>query len=335
MNGLANAILTLLLSWLRIIINRIWSLVNSETGNRFFAFLAEHWLTILLVLGVGGFIVDKIIYLIRWRPFSVRRKRREQQELWESYEAYPQDPTPAQPMYDPNYYARPEPQPAYQQDFYLPQEENGWSEEPIAEIPPEAQTAVYNKPAARSAYRPPLTDVEPVFDEQSQWFGSDALVSEPIAPQTPQAPVSDQYMQDVNAGFARPVPPQQLYAPVQPYAAAPAADPETQPVHPGLDADLFRRNIGLGYEDTPYDAAPYESYDEQPVAVQFTPFTQQTAAEQPLKKNRNPFLNLMRLVGDENAKPSIHDLQKAVDVRDAFREPVYPQPMYRNEDEPT
>lgn len=346
MNGLANAILTMLLSWLRIIVNRVWSIINSETGSRFFAFLAENWLMILLVLGVGGFFLDKIIYLIRWRPFSVRRRRREQQAMEDAYQD--QQPWPVQQPHTP--YMRPQAQvsapvesAAYatppQEDFRFDQDlpmQQVWSDpgyEAIANNP-----GIADHPAVdHSAYRPPMEDIEPVFDEQALWAGGDALVNDPAYEPTNvyASPVSAQYQQDVNAGFARPVPPEQLYAP-PPQAYAPmepaAAEPaEAQPVHPGLDAEVFRRSIGLGYGEE----SDMQADREAPVSIHFTPFTQKAEVEQPTKKNRNPFLNLMRLVGDDAAKPSIRDLQSNVDIRDAFREPVYPKPLYRNEDDPS
>lgn len=341
MNGLSNAILTMLLSWLRSIVNRVWSIINSETGSHFFSFLTENWLTILLVLGAGGFLLDKVIYLIRWRPFSVRRRRREQLAQMEEEVS----PWPEQPAYNP--YAKPQPaagsaayayaepagEPASSYEVETPIQQY-WDDtgyDAIANESVPAQTAVFSMPAPdHSAYRPPLEDIDPVFDEQALWAGGDALVNEPAYAPGAYAPVSDQYQQDVNAGFARPIPPEQLYAqPQQAYAPAQPPAAETQPVHPGLDAEVFRRTIGAGSSE---ESAPYA---EEPLSIQFTPFTQQAEAEQSPKKKRNPFLNLMQLVGDEAAKPSIRDLQSSVDVRDAFREPVYPQPLYRNEDDPS
>ncbi|MEG2481421.1 MAG: hypothetical protein RSB06_05275, partial [Clostridia bacterium] len=49
-------------------------------------------------------------------------------------------------------------------------------------------------------------------------------------------------------------------------------------------------------------------------------------------KTRNPFANIAKkardLVGVENEdqRPTIHDLQPAVDMRTAFHKPVYPKP---------
>lgn len=344
MNGLANAILTLLLSWLRIIINRIWSAVNSETGGHFLEFLSKHWPMILLVLAIGGFLVDKLIYLIRWRPFRVRRYRREQRAMEEDYgqEGYWPEPVDYRSAYMPPVDHPPvEPQPEepvyWDEAAYNPAAYDAPADPAtVYSTAPAEQTAIYARPSVdHSAYRPPMENIEPVFDEQTNWVNDDLLLGDPAYQQPAAAqPVSQQYMQDVQAGFARPVQPEHLYAPpAQAYAPVQQSTPqEAQPVHPGLDVDLLRRNMGLAHTGEPLEEPPYR--EEEPVEVAFTPFTQKVDPE-PAKKNRNPFLNLMRLVGDDAAKPSIHDLQNSVDVREAFREPVYPKPLYRNEDDPS
>lgn len=339
MNGLANAILTMLLSWLRIIVNRIWSLVNSETGSQFFTFLGNNWVQILLVLGVGGFLLDKLIYLIRWRPFSVRRRRREQQA-----QEVPNAPAVEQWLAEPEYnpYAN-APEPVYAAPM-APQEPDilfdpepsalGQWDEPaydaVQNDPVPTSTAIYTRPPVdHSAYRPPMEDIEPIFDEQASWAGSDAWMSTP-EPLTPIVSVPPAVHQPAPE-HAQLQPPPPLFAPIEPPAAPPVA--ETQPVHPGLDRELLRRSMGLVYnDDAPLTTDPLP---EEPMVSHFTPFTRQAEAEQPAKKGRNPFLNLMRLVGDEAVKPSIRDLQSSVDVRDAFREPVYPKPLHRNEDDPS
>ena len=346
MNGLANAILTLLLSWLRIIVNRIWSAVNSETGGHFLNFLAEHWPVLLLILGIGGFVLDKLIYLIRWRPFRVRRYRRERLAMADDYEqqadwgASADDRSAyAPPAYD--LPAEPQPEePAYWDEAAYAAAAYDAPADPTAvySSAPAAQTAIYAHPSVdHSAYHPLTEDIHPVFDDQVTWANGDMLLDDQID-QHPAAAqfVSQQYVQDVHAGFARPVQPEQLYAPPA-QANIPGEQqpnfPEAQPVHPGLDVDLLRRNMGLAYSGEPLEDA-FSSLQEQPVSVAFTPFTKKADPE-PAPKKRNPFLNLMRLVGDDDAKPSIRDLQSSVDVRNAFREPVYPQPLYRNEDDPS
>ena len=81
MNGFTNAILSLLLGWLRSLFNTVWALLGSESSGTALNFLRENWKMIFLVMCVGGYLVDRIIYLIRWRPYyvwSARRQRRRQ-----------------------------------------------------------------------------------------------------------------------------------------------------------------------------------------------------------------------------------------------------------------
>ncbi len=394
MNGLANAILTLLLSWLRVIINRFWSLINSETGTSFQQFLSKNWPTILIVLLVGGYLLDRIIYLIRWRPFQVWLRRRKGKA---------QQPEADMPRYSPA-----EAQAAGNQPYFDPYQppHNAGEEEPYAgavaysrkDTAVPERTAVYAHSAAtRSAYMPPIENVNPVFDEeQPMWAESDPLVAAPSHTRT-TPPVSEEYIQDMKAGFARPLSPEQYYAPQptwieppvygeyeadaepvfthslpsgQPYAsqptrtdspvyseydvadepvfaepiftqplpyAPPIPEPEypgihsasaAQPVHPGLDPDALRRNMGLTQApDQPEPDLPGEEeafLTEPPIVTEFIPFSQMPKQKEEQKKSRNPFLNLMRFVGDDGARRSIHDLRQTVDVREAFHEPVFP-----------
>lgn len=326
MNGLANAILTLLLSWLKTIISSIWSLLSSESGSRFYRFLANNWLLILLILAVGGFLVDRIIYVIRWRPHWVRRNRRLQRQLADE-EAAVADHRPRrtwEPAADPVWEQADEPGP------FLEQPAAAWAapapEPAYAEPWPAGDTRVYGAEPApqqtnvysglnRSPYRPQARDIDPVFDDDLAAWEND--MPEAAAPRQPENGVSLQYIQDMHAGYARPLPPEQLYS------SEPSAG---EPVHPGLDGDVFRRHIGLDANEM-----PEEDYSSQPVQT-FTPFTQMAQTDDAPKKSRNPFLNLMKLMDDDN-RPSIRDLHNNVDVRTAFNEPVFPQQTYHTEED--
>ena len=65
MNGFTNAILSLLLGWLRSLFNAVWSILGSDHSNSLITLLREQWKSIFFVLLIGGFAVDRIIYLIR------------------------------------------------------------------------------------------------------------------------------------------------------------------------------------------------------------------------------------------------------------------------------
>ncbi len=336
MNGLANAILSLLLGWLRTLITRFWNMITSEDGSAFLVFLSNHWFKILLFLCIGGFVIDKVIYLIRWQPFRVwqhRRRQRRGEEDWQTdplpdagYDAY--QPPYRNDLYEPAAYQPPlvtQPaQPAQEPQWYP----EGGDTRRVGR-PDLAQATNIYAPPARRTYQ----DIEPVFEpEQDDWHQADQLVTSPLAPflqpaaeDEPAAEprVSAQYMRDMHNGYARPLPPEQLYGAAKPNAAA-------SPVHPGLDTSIFFKNVGL----EPEEQQPEESLPPQsttPLAA--APVAPAAAVPQPeTKKPRNPFLNLARLIADdEDRRPSLTDLQPKADAGSTFHAPVFPQ--YLNEED--
>lgn len=362
MNGFANTILTLLLSWLRVLISNIWSALSGEGASLLYQFLANNWKILVGIVCIGGFVVDRIIYLIRWRPYYVwqsklhrlrhpdhdpqESKREEAAPQWQEV-AEPEAPywqetpaeqaVPAAPAsYAPTPYAQPAP---------------GY--DPTA-FSPAAPTAIYAQPASRYApavqnpaaagyvpyaqpYEPPQ-DIDLVFDDETAvWDEADQQVQ----PQNPAQgmdssfgmpkPEPLNYLRDMHAGFAPPVPPEQMYASA-PSASSPEPVFEPEPVHPGLNNEALRQSFGLAPPGDLSDAAP----EPAPRVSAFRPFTQQRdESECGSEKPLNPFVRFAKkardLVGveDEDHRPTIRDLQSTVDVSQAFRDPVYPVP--RNE----
>ena len=78
MNGFTNTILSLILGWLRVFISNLWKLLTSPDGGTMYDFLSAHWKAIALILCVGGFVVDRVVYFLRWRPDYVWASRRAQ-----------------------------------------------------------------------------------------------------------------------------------------------------------------------------------------------------------------------------------------------------------------
>lgn len=298
MNGFANSLLSILLSWIRALVSNIWVIINSEDGGTLYRFLAGNWLTLLIILLACGFVVDRIVYLIRWRPHYVwlsrlehlrsGRRRREQPET-----VFSTDPVPEIAAQTAVYQPVPSPTIAYA---------------------PLRRGKAAQADAYTQIYAPPSE--EPLFDDPVvQWQEEDVW-------QTPETPAADPnaYYRDVQAGFAPAIPPEQLYAPrTRSNAAA-----FQQPVHPGLNDEAFRQSFGLQEEEP------------QPVPVMrapaFRPFTVKTEETAPVR----PQSTLSRLarsarslvgVEDEDQPLSIRDLHSTVDVSQAFHEPVYPQNM--------
>ena len=307
MNGFIHAILSLTLSWIRALINNLWALITSEDGGVIYQFLSQQWLRIVLALCAVGMLADLIIYFFRWRPDYIwrsrlyrarRRKQRTEPEVEEERIA------PA--------FAQSEPEPAAPTMAYAPMQ----------------PTSVYAPAAQPTRFYSPVQELdEPVFDdEEATWEESAQPLTADWEPeQMPQfgaaRPEPTTYYHDVQAGFARPVAPEQLYTPSASYQP---------PVHPGLDENAVRQSFGL-YEDS--EVLPQGI----PVmrAPAFKPFT--VVEETPVKQE-NPFARFAKrartLVGmeDEDNALTIHDLQSTVDVSQAFHAPVYPQPLNRHKE---
>ena len=377
MNGFANTLLTLLLSWLRVLINNLWRVLSSEDGGAFYQFLSANWKVLVLVLCVGGFVIDRIIYLFRWRPYYVWMSKLRRLRHAPSSEQVPEEtPLPAMepggqdaPYADTPYPDASYPNAPYAQAPVEPYAPSGGTQvyRPINTFAPEADTRLFEAghapafqpeiasyaPASpdfppQTAYAPPQPEtLEPVFDEEPVWEAGAAW-------QNPAAgmehsfgaprPEPVAYIRDMQAGFAPPVPPEQLYAP-----PAATAQPPADAVHPGLDDAALRQSFGLTQPPpiVPPQASPLsgempEDADEARDgrlfvmrAPTFQPFTSRGGSAD---RARGPLARLARkardLVGDsEENRPTIHDLQSTVDVSQAFHEPVYPQPRQGGDEE--
>lgn len=342
MNGFTNAILSLLLSWIRLLVNQLWKLISSEDGASFFSFLADRWMVLLLILCVGGFIVDRIVYLFRWRPYYLWRGRRRRAR---PYDGGSETEAPYSDVADGG------------ENQAFPTEEPGMAyRRPENTLPPIEQPAEATSRyapsfqrdassfAARSVPYVPPADLSPVFDDDPDWNGSDLsqpsrsmaeVMADVKADFGAARPEPAAYIRDMQAGFARPLPPEQLYAAKTP-APAPEARP-VPPVHPGLDGERIRENVGLSPAGSLSEGEPV------PAAASFrsfAPFNPPEAEQTAQSRARNnPLAALAKKargfvgVGDEDDPRTIHDLQSTVDMRKAFHEPVYPRPKPVKEDD--
>ena len=341
MNGFTNAILSLLLGWIRLLINQLWRTINSEGGASFFSFLARHWMTILLALCVGGFIVDKIVYVLRWRPYILWRGRRRRNQNGEGEPYAPEigyaDDAPAEPVYPmeqpTGFYQRPAASTPPVHSFDFPEQPTALYQRPAASYGPAEATQHYAPAfqrdaapfAAQSAL--PLEEVSPIFDDDPADWPAEP---EPSFGAGVSGPGKEAYIRDAQAGFARPLSPEQLYAPGEPAALETRT---ASSVHPGLDDQRIRENVGL----LPAGSLPGPGAVPAVPVHTFAPFI---APEQPLpNRAHHPLAALAKKargfvgVGDEDDPRTIRDLQPAVDMRTAFHEPVYPKPHPAKEDD--
>lgn len=319
MNGFVNTLLSVMLSWIRALISQIWRLLTSEDGGVFYQFLSANWLKIVIVLCAVCMLVDVIVYFFRWRPDYVwaskwrrlRRKRpgsAEEPEMdappQEAFYTYAPDPEP-----------QPEPEPAAPTTAYAPLQR---------------PTIVY-APVMQPTQTWQVQDVEdPALDDDALWDSEEPMEIEwEPADEAPAfgavQPEPLTYFRDVQAGFAPAVPPEQLYAP----PARRRYQPETEPaaVHPGLDEDIFRQNLGLKEDSAPASSPVMRAPAFRPFTASYEPEPEKTQGTfQRFAQRARDFMAL-----DDEPK-TIRDLQSSVDVSKAFHEPVYPQSFQRDEE---
>lgn len=370
MNGFTNAILSLLLSWIRIFINQIWRLLSSGGSNSFFDFLAANWLTIVIVLCLGGFVADRLVYLFRWRPYYVWLSRRRQRRA----QRYSQEPLDEEtPQWSDDYpMVMDEPPPPTTPPIptaplpYATAAYDAVYQRPVMSPPMETDAATtHYAPIAHgtqhaAAYMPPYTspnELSPVFDDDmGGWDEGDALLQQPGMNMSDltgnmesdfgaSKPEPIDYIRDMQAGFAKPLPPEQLYRPAAaPMDATPMEDVLSPvnadaPVHPGLDIANFRRNIGLSPAGALHHTAEESTPPEPDESVPgFTATRHIFSGQSQSGRSHNPFASLAKKardfvgVDDADDRRSIHDLQPPVDLRDAFHEPVYPKTTKEDDD---
>ncbi len=69
--GQSNAIVNLMLGWLKGLASWVLRLFNLSGGFSPLKFLADNWLKLLILLLIVGIAADLIIWLVRWRPHWV------------------------------------------------------------------------------------------------------------------------------------------------------------------------------------------------------------------------------------------------------------------------
>lgn len=314
MNGFVNTLLSAMLSWIRALVSNLWILLTSEDGGTFFRFFSAHWLTIVIFLCVLCVLVDLIVYFFRWRPDYVwaskwRRLRRK----------HPRRVSQAEEEMQP------------QEAFYsYEQPAQTASAAPTAAYAPlQAATAVY-APVSQptQVWQPAAEMTEPDF-EDTLWESDDPMELEWEEPEEPAfgtpRPEPLTYFRDVQAGFAPPVPPEQLYAPPARWQPSAQPEPETTAVHPGLDEETFRQTIGLEESAAPASGLYAPAFRPFTVTRESEPAKAQGALQRFAQKARD-------LIALDDEQKTIRDLQSSVHVSKAFHEPVYPQSFKHDEE---
>ena len=74
MGTLADSLFTVLMSWVRALVNGLWALFSADRTTAL-EFLGKHWLLIAVVIIAAGLVIDWIIWLIRWQPYHLWAQR--------------------------------------------------------------------------------------------------------------------------------------------------------------------------------------------------------------------------------------------------------------------
>jgi len=311
MNGFANAILSLLLGWLRSVFNAVWVVLGSDGGGDALRFLRENWQLVFLILCVGGFVVDRVIYWIRWRPdyvWAARRERRRRMSeeaeyetaqaprTFDAYRQYPQSfslPEDEPPRYDDAYGATAQ---------YIPAAYDESSEVATARYPAQNGYAPRNASTVRthpeSTFRTPdpyASDAYPFSADRASERASFTPPAQSAAPAQGRARRISQPALPQDASFA----PTAFYEPVsfqtpiqpEPLTAEPRFDEDFTPwtAPQSLYADLApERELARGMapsfgtalpEPTQYLEDVQGSYAPRPAPAQhYTPPPQPEAA---------------------------------------------------------
>ena len=366
MNGFTSAILSLLLGWLRALLDQFWRLLSSESDGSFLSFLTLHWKTFFIVLCVGGFVLDRIIFFFRWRPDYVwgtklgRLKRRFSRSD-KREPAYPSDdaggwgssaPTPYEALYDvPMPYSTTPPQDSPDAfDSYVPEEVAAFSYTPVAAVQDFAPLANQSRVPYESAPSPGY--VWPVFDDPAEdWDGYAEPSSQAYAPMFAYEEPYEHPAQDLPSAFGEAKPePAGYHDDVAGFIPQLPSEEPTQNraapipgelVHPGLDLDTFHQNIGLSMEDSIPSDIPSRGPLFKPVVnfpnTTYVPYYQETepSTDHQSKGTLSSFAkkakNLVSI--DNEANPlTIRDIQIPVNVKTAFHPPVMPRKLDDGDD---
>ena len=75
MNAFANALFTMLFGWIRSGVQILWNAFTQGHLSRFFTWLGDHWIIVLVFLCLVCTVMDYLVWLVRWRPYLVWRTK--------------------------------------------------------------------------------------------------------------------------------------------------------------------------------------------------------------------------------------------------------------------
>lgn len=94
MSGIGELAYTLLLGWMRSLFDWLWSIFSGTGSSGVWQWFLNNWKVWLVILVVGGLVVDWLMWLVRWRPYRVLFGKKSvaagpaEEELWDSGVGY-------------------------------------------------------------------------------------------------------------------------------------------------------------------------------------------------------------------------------------------------------
>ncbi len=73
MGQFAGTLFSLLLGWVQTAVSWLWNLATNADVHAWLRWLLDNWLALVVLLCIGGVLVDFLVYLIRWQPYRVWR----------------------------------------------------------------------------------------------------------------------------------------------------------------------------------------------------------------------------------------------------------------------
>ncbi|MBR5301540.1 MAG: hypothetical protein IKU38_01735 [Clostridia bacterium] len=74
MGTFADSLFTVLMSWVRGLVNAIWALFTAE-HTTLLEFLGKNWMVLAAVMIVAGLVIDWVVWLLRWQPYHLWAQR--------------------------------------------------------------------------------------------------------------------------------------------------------------------------------------------------------------------------------------------------------------------
>lgn len=73
MGQFAGMLFRLLLGWVQTAVSWLWNLITNADVSAWLRWLMDNWLILLVLLCIGGILIDFMVYLLRWQPYRVWR----------------------------------------------------------------------------------------------------------------------------------------------------------------------------------------------------------------------------------------------------------------------